>query len=612
MSDLSERQPFDYSSFLKTLTQEPGVYQMFDAENKILYVGKAKNLKKRVSSYFQKTSLPIKTVVLVRRIASIEITITPSEAEALVLEHNLIKAQKPPFNVLLRDDKSFPYIFLSDGERHPRLAFHRGGRRKKGRYFGPFPNAGAVRSSLNFLQKTFGVRQCENSIYNNRSRPCLLYQIDRCSGPCVELVSDEAYKADVEQTVLFLEGKNETLHELLSQRMQLASENLEFETAAEMRDRITALRQVQAQQVVEAGQGNLDAIACVAENGGLCIHVLYVRQGRIMGSKSHLPKDRLQHDEASVLSAFILHNYLGGSKMDPPSTIIVSHKLEDEKALIDAIAMQTVRQIKITASVRTYRAKWLAMALQAARQNLRSHINNKQTLLQRFESLQDVLNLAEAPSRIECFDISHSSGELTVASCVVFDSNGARKSDYRRFNIEDIKASDDYAAMEQALSRRYARIQKEGKTLPELLLIDGGKGQLGVGKRVMAELGIDEIMLIGVAKGTTRKPGFETLIFANGKEVVVDSDHPGLHLIQQIRDEAHRFAVTGHKQRRDKARKTSTLEGIPGIGPKRRRELLRYFGGLQEVIKASADDLAKVPSISKKMAEEVYSVLHSD
>ncbi|VUD56342.1 UvrABC system protein C [Thalassocella blandensis] len=603
---------FDHKTFLKNLTKQPGVYQMYDADGQILYVGKAKNLKNRVSSYFQKTGLPIKTMALVKRIASIEITVMPTEAEALVLEHNLIKSQKPPFNVVLRDDKSFPYIFLSEGEKHPRLSFYRGNKKKKGRYFGPYPNAGAVRESLNFLQKMFGVRQCEDSVYKNRSRPCLLYQIGRCSGPCVEAVTPEEYSFDIENTALFLEGKSDQLYETLNKAMEAASQSLEFERAAEYRDKIVALRHVQASQIVEAGQGNIDTLACVSEKGLVCVHVLYIRQGRIIGSKSYQPKDRLEHQEGEVLSAYISHTYLEEGKMDIPSTIITSHDIEDAQALSAAVERQTGKQVKITTNVRTYRAKWVAMALEAARQNLKNQLNNKQTLLQRFEALQDALKAEDMPRRIECFDISHSSGEKTVASCVVFDHSGARKSDYRRFNIDDITAGDDYAAMEQAITRRYSRLQREEQQLPDILLIDGGKGQLGVARKVMTELGIDEIMLVGVAKGTTRKAGFETLVHEDGHEQVLAGDNVALHLIQQIRDEAHRFAVTGHKQRRDKARKTSTLESIPGVGPKRRRELLKYFGGLQEVMNAGIEDLAKVPGISKKMAEEVYSVLHSE
>ena len=610
MSERSEA--FDHKQFLQNLTKQPGVYQMYDANGKILYVGKAKNLKNRVSSYFRQSGHSAKTERLVSLIHHIEITVAPSEAEALVLEHNLIKSQKPPFNILLRDDKSFPYVYLSEGEKHPRLAFHRGAKKRKGEYFGPYPNAGSVRESLNFLQKTFGVRQCEDSVYKNRTRPCLLYQIGRCSGPCVNIVSDEDYQRDLQHTRLFLEGKSDTLHKTLVKSMEGAAANMQYEKAAIFRDRISALRRVQAGQVIEAGHANFDVVACVTLAGLACVHMLFVRQGRVMGSKSYFPKDKLESSETDVLAAFLAHFYLGGSIMDIPANVILSHSVDDVNALTEAIQTKAKRNVNFTSNVRTYKAKWLAMALEAGRQNLQAHINNKQTLLQRFETLQEALELDEIPFRIECFDISHSSGELTVASCVVFDQSGPRKSDYRRFNIDNIKAGDDYAAMEQAIQRRYTRLQKEEKTLPNLLLIDGGKGQLGKARDVLNELGIDEIEIVGVAKGTTRKAGFETLIRNDGKELVLHSDSTGLHLIQQIRDEAHRFAVTGHKQRRDKKRKTSTLEGIPGIGPKRRRELLKHFGGLQEVMAASIDELAKVPNVSKKMAQEVYSTLHSE
>lgn len=603
---------FDSKAFLRNLTKHPGVYQMYDADGAVLYVGKAKNLKNRVSSYFRQSGLSAKTEALVKRIANIEITVAPSEAEALVLEQNLIKAQKPPFNILLRDDKSYPYIFLSEGERHPRLSFHRGAKKKKGKYFGPYPSVSAVRDTLNFLQKTFGVRQCEDSVYSNRTRPCLLYQIGRCSGPCVEKISEEDYTRDLEHTALFLNGKSDHLHKALVEQMESAAENMEFERAAVFRDRIGALRQVQANRIIEAGHSNYDVIACVREAALSCVHVLFVRQGKVIGSKSYFPKDKLENDESETLSAFVAHFYLGGSSMDVPKNILLSHKIDDEKALVEAIQKVANKSVNITHNVRTYKASWLAMALEAGRHNLRAQLNSKQTLLQRYESLQELLELDEIPMRIECFDISHSSGELTVASCVVFDQNGARKSDYRRFNIEGITKGDDYAAMEQAIQRRYTRLQKEAQRLPDLLLIDGGKGQLGKAQAVLNELGIDSIEVVGVAKGTTRKPGFEKLIRTDGKELALASDTPGLHLIQQVRDEAHRFAITGHKQRRDKKRKTSTLEDIPGIGPKRRRELLKHFGGLQEVMAASVDELAKVPNLSKKMAQEVYSVLHSE
>lgn len=603
---------FDSTSFLKNVTKLPGVYQMYDAEGAILYVGKAKNLKNRLSSYFRNTGLSPKTQALVKRIHSIEVTVAPSEAEALVLEHNLIKSQKPPFNILLRDDKSYPYIFISEGEPYPKLSFHRGPKKKKGQYFGPFPNASAVKETLNFLQRTFRVRQCEDSVFRNRTRPCLQYQIDRCTGPCVEAISKEDYAVDIAHTAMFLDGKSEVLQKELQREMEVASQQLNFEKAALVRDQITDLRQVQAQQVMEAGYSNQDVVACVSESGAHCIHILYVRQGRIVGSKSYLPKTKLESNEEEVLSAFLAHHYLGGSAMDTPPHIIVSHKLEDLQAINEAIQTSTGKALKLTHNVRTYRAKWLAMALEAARQNLKNHLNNKQTLVSRFESLQDLLSLDELPNRIECFDISHSSGELTVGSCVVFDQNGAKKSDYRRFNIEGITAGDDYAAMEQVLTRRYTRLQKESSKMPDLVLIDGGKGQLSKAKEVIGELGITDMLLIGVAKGTTRKPGFETLVFPSGDERTLKGDEPALHLIQQVRDEAHRFAITGHKQRRDKKRRTSVLEGIPGVGPKRRKDLLTHFGGLQEVMRANVDDLAKAPSISKKMAQEIYNVLHSE
>ena len=611
-SDTSSSAPFDAKTFIKNLTSKPGVYQMFDADGAILYIGKAKNLKKRVASYFQKNDLTPKTQALVKRIKHIEVTVAPSESEALVLEHNLIKAQKPPFNIMLRDDKSFPYIFMSTGEDYPRLALHRGPKRKKGQYFGPFPNSSAVRDSLSFLQKTFQVRQCEDSVFMNRSRPCLLHQIGRCSGPCVDIISPEDYALDLEQTRLFLDGKSERLHQNLSAAMEKASDDLAFEKAAVYRDRIMSLRHVQAQQVIESGDSSLDAVACESQAGVVCLHIIYVRHGRIIGSRSYFPKDRLSHDMTDVLSAFISHNYLGGSAMDVPANIIVSHALSDEKALSAALSQQQSRTIKVSSNVRTYKAKWLAMALEAARQNLKQRLNHKRTVFDRYLALQSVLELEELPQRIECFDISHSSGELTVASCVVFDQEGPRKSDYRRFNIDGIVGGDDYAAMHQALTRRYSRLQKEDKALPDLLLVDGGKGQLTQARHVFEELGIDQITLFGVAKGTTRKAGFETLITEQGLEKVLQADDPGLHLIQQIRDEAHRFAITGHKNRRDKARRTSSLEGIAGVGPKRRRDLLKYFGGLQEVARASVDDMMKVPGINKKTAEEVYSALHTE
>lgn len=603
---------FDYKHFLQNVTRQPGVYQMYDNTGRILYVGKAKNLRNRLGSYFHKTGLNPKTQALVQRIHSVEVTVASSEAEALLLEQNLIKSQRPPYNILLRDDKSYPYIFLSQGEDFPRLALHRGPKKFKGRYFGPFPGAGAVRDSLQFLQKTFRVRQCEDSVFRNRSRPCLQYQIGRCTGPCVNLVTPEAYRDDVRHTVMFLEGKSETLHNELVREMDAAAQSLEFEKAAALRDQITALRQVQVQHAAESGTGNVDVVACAAEGGEVCVHVLFIRQGRVLGSKSYFPKDLLGEGESAVLGEFLEQFYLAERSMDMPAEVVISHEVEGMDALMEAIRQSRGRALSISHNVRTHRARWLAMALEAAKQNLRTRLGNQANLLKKFEALQTVLQLEEMPERVECFDISHSSGERPVASCVVFNQAGPMKSEYRRFNITDIDPGDDYAAMEQALTRRYSRLQQENQSLPSLLLIDGGKGQLNKARQVMVELGIQSITLVGVAKGTTRKPGFETLVMEDGAEKVLPGDDPALHLIQQIRDEAHRFAVTGHKQARDKRRRKSRLEDIPGVGPTRRRQLLQHFGGLQEVMRASVDDLARVPGISKKLAQEVYTALHSE
>ncbi len=603
---------FEYKSFIKNLTLQAGVYQMYGADGKILYVGKAKNLKNRVSSYFRATGLTDKTKALVKRICSIEITVTSSEAEALVLEQNLIKAQLPPYNIVFRDSKSYPYIFLSQSEVYPRLSLHRGAKKKKGRYFGPFPNVSAVREAMVFLQKTFQVRQCEDSVFKNRSRPCLQYQIGRCSGPCVESITPEKYADDVRHTEMFLEGQGESLNLELTQEMGRAAEAMKYEQAAEVRDRIAALRQIQAHNSVEGGSANLDVIACSRELGGVCVHVLFIRQGRVLGSKSYFPKDKLDGDESAVLGQFLPQFYLGMRSLDIPQEVVLSHKIGDYELIASAISEVAGKACTVSTRVRTHKARWLDMAIEASRQNLRNRLGSQKAMQKKAEALQAVLGLDEAPARMECFDISHSSGESTVASCVVFDSGGANKSEYRRFNISGITAGDDYAAMSQAVTRRYSRLQKEEKPLPAILLVDGGKGQLSKAKAVMVELGITSIMLLGVAKGTTRKPGFETLILESGKELVLSSDHLALHLIQQIRDESHRFAITGHKQARDKTRRQSRLEDIEGVGPKRRRELLNYFGGLQEVMKSNVDDLAKVPGISKKLAQEVYSALHSE
>jgi excinuclease ABC subunit C len=606
---------FDHQSFLKSLTQRPGIYQMLDGEGQVLYVGKAKNLKKRVTSYFRKTGLTAKTAALVKRIDQVDVTVTETETEALILEHNLIKQYRPPFNILMRDDKSYPYIFLSDKDRWPRLALHRGPKKAKGTYFGPFPSVHAVRDSMGFLQKTFKVRQCEDVFFKNRSRPCLQYQIKRCTAPCVEFISTDDYASDVNLTRLYLDGKADKLLRQLEGDMEKASEELLFEKAADYRDQISALRQVQAQQMIEKGRGTIDVIAAAVSNGQACVHMLYVRQGRILGSRSYYPKTPLAELPSDLLEEFVPQLYLsGGGRPDLPKEILVNAQFEGSQLLTDALSERIGRNIEIRDKVRGFRAKWIELAQRTAEQNLAGKLASKQTLEQRFESLRETLNLDITPERLECFDISHSSGEAVVASCVVFDNNsGALKSDYRRFNIEDITGGDDYAAMEQAIRRRYTRLMKGEGKLPDILLIDGGKGQIGVAKSVLSDLGVVGVMIIGVAKGTTRKPGMETLILADqNNKVVARPQQAALHLIQQIRDEAHRFAITGHKARRDKKRRTSPLEGIPGVGPTRRRDLLKHFGGVVEVKKASVADLMKVANINKKVAEAIYNALYNE
>lgn len=609
----SSADAFDAARFLAHTTQQPGIYQMFDADGKILYVGKAKNLKARLASYFRKNGLTPKTAALVARITHIEVTITASETEALILEQNLIKANRPPYNILLRDDKSYPYIFISNGEDYPRISFHRGAKKKRGDYFGPFPNVGAVKDSLNFLQKTFRIRQCEDSVFNNRSRPCLQYQIKRCTAPCVNLISAEDYAQDLRHTRMFLTGNSDSLMQELADQMDAAAKAQAYEKAATYRDQIMALRSIQSQQVVEEGNGDIDVIAAAMQASCLCVHVLFIRQGRILGSRSFFPQATLVETQADVIAQFLPQFYLTNSGREIPREIITSHELEEAELMSAALQQALGRQVILSSKVRGHRAQWLQMAMSAAQQNLIAHLNSKKNIRDRLQALQDALDLDETPQRLECFDISHSGGELTVASCVVFDINGPLKSDYRRFNIEGITPGDDYGAMEQALQRRYTRLQKGEGKLPDILLIDGGKGQLAKATAVLAELGVAGVKIVGVAKGTTRKAGFETLFDGDtGAEIVLAGDSPALHVIQHIRDEAHRFAITGHKQRRDKKRKTSTLEDLPGIGAVRRRELLRHFGGMQEISRASVNDLAKVSGISQGLAEDIYAFFHNE
>ncbi len=596
--------------YLQTVTSRPGVYRMLDEKGEILYVGKARNLKKRVSSYFRKTGLDNKTLALVNQINEIQITVTHTEGEALLLENNLIKEYKPRYNILLRDDKSYPYIYLSSQHKYPALALHRGAKKKQGKYFGPYPSAGSVRESLNLLQKLFLVRQCDDTFFSNRSRPCLQYQIKRCSGPCVGHSSPEDYAEDVKHTVLFLDGKSQAVSEQLIRKMEQASGQLDYEQAARLRDQIASLHRVQEKQYISSQGGDFDIIACDTRGNRACIQVFQIRGGRNLGNTAFYPLLPQGNSPWNVMTAFLSQYYI--DKTVPPE-IILSHEAEDQTLLETAFTGQAGYVVHLSTHVRGRRARWIAMARNNARHALDSYLGRHASFAGRLQSLTMELKLDDVPKRIECFDISHTRGESTVASCVVFGREGAIKSDYRRFNIRDIQAGDDYAAMEQALLRRYTRLLKGEGKLPDLLLIDGGKGQLSSAEKVLHELQLTGMRLIGVSKGPGRKPGLETLhISGENLKINLASDSPALHLVQQIRDEAHRFAITGHRQQRGKKRRTSTLEQIAGIGPKRRRRLLQQMGGLQEVARAGVDDLVTVKGISKSLAQDIYDTFHGD
>ena len=599
---------FDSAAFLKTLTSRPGVYRMIDITDTVIYVGKAKNLKKRVSSYFRKTGLTSKNRVMVAQIAHIETTVTHTENEALILENNLIKELMPRYNILLRDDKTYPYLFISS-DSFPRIGLHRVAKRKKGRYFGPYPSAGAVRESLHLLQKLFPIRQCDDSYYQNRSRPCLQYQIKRCTAPCVGLISEADYQKDLQHTILFLEGKNQQVLDDLSEQMTLDSAALDFEKAALIRDKIISLRKVQERQYVSAEQGDLDVLAAIVRDGLSVVEVSFIRGGRSLGSKSYFPKGTAAGSAEELLAAFIPQHYLGKNM---PAEVLVSHRFEDLTLLEEVLRSDSDHRVIIRCPQRGPSVRWMKMAMTNAEISLVQRLSSRSNLLQRFELLQEVLEMEEMPKRIECFDISHTRGEKTVASCVVFGLEGPLKADYRKFNIEGITPGDDYAAMNQALTRRYTRLQKgEGKR-PDLLLIDGGKGQLTEAKAVMADLQLD-IDILGIAKGPARKPGEETLfLVGRAGEIDLSADSPALHLLQQVRDEAHRFAITGHRQRRAKARRTSPLESIEGMGPKRRQKLLQQFGGLQAIQRAGVEDLSGVEGISPNLAQKIYDAFHDE
>ncbi|MEM7431928.1 MAG: excinuclease ABC subunit UvrC [Pseudomonadota bacterium] len=608
---MSATAEFDVKSFLKSLTHRPGVYRMLDAKHKVLYVGKARDLKKRVSSYFHRAQAHVKTEALMKLVDRVEVTVTGTEAEALILEYNLIKQHKPRFNVLLRDDKSYPYIYVSTKHKYPRLTFHRGPRKGKGRYFGPYPNTHAVRQSLNDLQKLFLVRQCRDSYFRNRTRPCLQYQIKRCTAPCVDLITPEAYAEDVQATMDFLDGRNAEVIDTFVERMEAASAAQNYEHAARFRDQIAKLKEVEARQLVSnSASKDLDILG-FASNGAIhVVTVLFVRNGAVIGSRDHFPKLPGETDKAKLLNGFVSQYYLG---RDAPAEIILEEAIEDGELIETELSSRLERKVRIRHRVRGDRARWLEMANTNADQGLNLQVASNATIKRQFESLGKALDLDEMPERIECFDVSHTSGEATVASCVVFNAAGPLKSDYRRFNLSPDSAGDDYAAMAEALKRRYTRVKKGEVPTPDVLFIDGGKGQLAEAMTVLDELELSWMNVVAVAKGRARKPGAERLFVPDKKlPLNLAADSSALLLIQQIRDEAHRFAITGHRARRSKARKTSRLEEIPGLGPKKRRELLRQFGGLQGVMGAGIDDLAKVRGIGRTLAESIYNDLHLD
>ena len=599
---------FDAPAFLKKLTTRPGIYKMLNEKGEIIYIGKAKNLKNRVSSYFKNNTSSIKQRVMVAKVAAIEVTVTHTEGEALLLECQQIKRHRPRYNICLRDDKSFPYIFLSSEQNFPQITIHRGAKSKKGRYFGPYPSSGAVRESLKLLQRLFPIRQCDDTIYNNRTRPCLQHQIGRCTAPCVGLIDKAHYALDVQSTVMFLEGKGSLLIDQLIIKMEQAAANLDFEKAASFRDQITKLRSVLEKHFVSGEKGDVDIIACVSKGNIACVQVFFIRNGQHLGNKVFFPGITEEHNPSAILQAFIPQYYFD---KPVPYELIVSHELEETALLIEVLAGQAKHPVAIASNVRGERLKWLQIAITNAENSLLSKLSDKQGIYARFLSLQEELGCKNIPKRLECFDISHTQGDQTVASCVVFNREGPVKSAYRRFNITGITGGDDYAAIHQAVFRRFKRLKQGEHEAPDILFIDGGKGQVHEAQKALAELDINNVMIVGVSKGPARKAGMEKLI-------LVDQDHPldvapsagGLLLIQNIRDEAHRFAITGHRMRRGKASRESILESISGLGVKRRQVLLKQFGGLQGISSASIDALCSVEGISRQLAQRVYELFH--
>lgn len=598
----------DPAEIIAGLPHLPGVYRMLNAAGEVLYVGKALDLRKRVSSYFQKTNGQSPRIqIMVSRVANVETTVTRSEGEALLLENNLIKSLSPRYNILFRDDKSYPYLVVT-GHEFPRLGFHRGPLDQKHRYFGPFPGAGAVRESIQLMQKVFRIRTCEDTVFTNRSRPCLLHQIKRCTAPCVKLIDARAYAEDVQSAELFLSGKEDEVVQRLERRMQSAAERMEYEEAALMRDQIAALRKVRETQFVsDEGGRDADVVACARASGVTCVNLVMIRGGHHLGDKNFFPRNAEEWGDEEVLEAFLAQHYL---RTGVPKQIIVGARF-DTAPLEEALGTQAGHKVQINMNPTGARRVWLEMAWKNAQLGAEQAVSSQSNQEMRLAALQKALELGESLQRIECFDVSHTMGEATVASCVVYDKSAMQNSEYRRYNMRDVEPGDDYGAMREVLSRRYGKIVATEGRLPDLVLIDGGKGQLGIAVEVFSELGLGDVPLVAVAKGEERKPGLEQLFFPGRPEpLVLGPEHPALHLVQQIRDEAHRFAITGHRARRAKARTTSPLESIAGIGAKRRQRLLTRFGGMRGLLAASVDDLTQVDGISRSLAEKIYQELH--
>ena len=603
----SDATAFDGKAFVRTLTTSPGVYRMFGADDALLYVGKARNLRKRVGNYFLKPQLEPRIASMVSQIARMEVTLTRTEGEALLLEAQLIKSLKPRYNIMLRDDKSYPYIFVSD-DPFPRIVFHRGAKREKGRYFGPYPSAHAVRESITLMQRLFRIRNCENSYFRNRTRPCLQYQIGRCTAPCVAFIGAEEYAEDVRHAVMFLEGRNDAVLDDLSAKMEAASALRDYERAARLRDQIATLRGLQAHSYVQGASADMDVFACRVEAGIGCVSVLFFRNGISLGSRDHFPKLSFDDSPEDVLGQFLAQYYLD---QPAPAEVVCDREPADAAALSEMLSAQRGHEITLKWRVRGERARFVELAARNAEAALLARLSSRQTLHARFEALRELLQLDGVPMRVECFDISHTMGEETVASCVVFGPEGPLKQRYRRFNIRGITGGDDYAAMRQALERRFKPLARGEGEAPDVLLIDGGKGQVAQALDVLRELGVTGIEVIGVAKGPSRRVGEETLVLGDsGKVLEPGPDSPALHLIDAVRDEAHRFVITGHRKRREKARERGLLEDVPGIGASRRAALLKAFGGHAGVVAAGVEELCRVRGINRELAERIHAFLH--